>query len=146
MSEADAAEEVPVEFDATGLVPVVTQDADSDEVLMVAYANAAAISRTTETGLAHYYSRSREELWQKGATSGNVQRIEGIRIDCDGDTLLYRVSQAGGACHTGHESCFYRSVEDVSRGTANENGKAETVVETEAVADRVFDPEAVYDD
>jgi phosphoribosyl-AMP cyclohydrolase len=111
MSEADAA--VNVQFDAQGLVPVVAQDTDTEEVLMLAYANREAISRTAETGFAHYYSRSREAVWRKGETSGHVQRVGEIRIDCDGDAILYTVSQAGGACHTGYKTCFYRTVEGV---------------------------------
>jgi phosphoribosyl-AMP cyclohydrolase len=164
MSEADAtataAPDVAIEFDAAGLVPVIAQEEATGEVLMLAYANAEAIAQTTETGLAHYYSRSREELWQKGKTSGNVQHVEAVRIDCDGDTLLYRVSQEGGACHTGHESCFYRSVEGVPREAGSGDGEADEgeqteeadastpgrlSVETEVVGDRVFDP-AVYDE
>lgn len=109
-----------------GLVPVVTQDADSGAVVMLAYASETALERTRETGLAHYYSRSRDALWQKGETSGHVQHIEEIRVDCDGDALLYRVQQDGGACHTGFGSCFYRSVDG------------------EVVGERVFDPDNVY--
>lgn len=169
MSEADAA--VEIEFDARGLVPVIAQEVESGQVLTLAYANAEAIARTAETELAHYYSRSREELWQKGETSGHVQRVAEIRIDCDGDAMLYRVSQKGGACHTGYETCFYRSVEGVSVDREDEHGSsadaiadsresgdtgsegAETgtsdagtlAVETEITADRVFDPDAVYE-
>ena len=159
MTNTDTA--VDVQFDSRGLVPVVTQDADSGQVLMLAFASADAISRTLETGLAHYYSRSREELWQKGATSGHVQRIDDVRIDCDGDSVLYSVSQEGGACHTGYETCFYRSVDGVSidSGTSgngdgdadgSETDRARTnetndlTVETRVVADHVFDPDAVY--
>ncbi|WP_251329035.1 phosphoribosyl-AMP cyclohydrolase [Haloplanus pelagicus] len=119
---------VDVDFGADGLVPAVAQDADSGEVLMLAYVSPSALDRTRETGRAHYYSRSRDELWEKGATSGNVQHVEEVRVDCDADTLLYLVDQEGGACHTGHRSCFYRTVEG------------------ETVGERVFDPDAVYDD
>jgi phosphoribosyl-AMP cyclohydrolase / phosphoribosyl-ATP pyrophosphohydrolase len=91
-----------------GLVPVVAQDLGSGDVLMVAYADRGAVERTVATGEAHYYSRSRGERWHKGATSGNVQRVEEVRYDCDGDTLLYRVRPAGPACHTGRRSCFFR--------------------------------------
>ena len=98
-----------VAWDAAGLVPVVTQDASSGDVLTVAYANGLALRRTLETGEAHYWSRSRAELWRKGATSGNVQRVREVRLDCDGDALLYRVDPAGPACHTGQRSCFYRA-------------------------------------
>jgi len=157
MTNADAA--IDVQFDSEGLVPVIAQDADSGRVLMFAYASADAIARTIETGVAHYYSRSREELWQKGETSGHVQRVAEIRIDCDGDSVLYSVLQEGGACHTGYRTCFYRSVEGVSDGPATGEddgtdgsstdgarpGEAEALtVETQVVADRVFDPDAVY--
>lgn len=93
-------------FDERGLLPVVAQDADSGEVLMLAWATRDALARTAETGRAHYWSRSRNSLWAKGDTSGNVQRVREIRVDCDGDTVLYRVGQQGPACHTGERSCF----------------------------------------
>ena len=93
-----------------GLVPVVTQDAENSEVLMLAFADYEAVKATLATGYAHYHSRSRNSLWKKGDTSGNLQKIVEIRIDCDDDTLLYRVQQTGPACHTGNRSCFYRSV------------------------------------
>ncbi|HEY5940610.1 MAG TPA: bifunctional phosphoribosyl-AMP cyclohydrolase/phosphoribosyl-ATP diphosphatase HisIE, partial [Gemmatimonadales bacterium] len=95
-----------VKFGADGLVPVVTQESRSGDVLMVAFANRDALDRTLATGLAHYYSRSRGALWQKGETSGHVQRIVEVRLDCDGDTILYRVEQTGPACHTGTRTCF----------------------------------------
>ena len=95
-----------VRFGADGLVPVVTQESRSGDVLMVAFANRDALDRTLTTGLAHYYSRSRGVLWQKGETSAHVQRIVEVRLDCDGDTLLYRVEQTGPACHTGARTCF----------------------------------------
>ncbi len=91
-----------------GLVPVVVQDRRTGMVLMVAYVNRDALERTIDTGLAHYYSRSRGKLWLKGETSGNVQRVREIYVDCDGDTLLYVVDPEGPACHTGNVSCFYR--------------------------------------
>ncbi|HYH80902.1 MAG TPA: bifunctional phosphoribosyl-AMP cyclohydrolase/phosphoribosyl-ATP diphosphatase HisIE [Longimicrobium sp.] len=97
-----------VKFDDRGLVPVVAQDARTGEVLMLAWANAQALRLTLETGRAHYWSRSRAALWMKGETSGNVQRLEDVRVDCDGDAVLYRVSQAGPACHTGERTCFHR--------------------------------------
>jgi phosphoribosyl-AMP cyclohydrolase len=117
---------VDIEFDEDGLVPVVAQDVETEAVLMLAYATREAVERTRETDRAHYYSRSREELWEKGATSGNTQEIHEIRVDCDGDTLLYRVEQTGGACHTGHRSCFYRTLDG------------------ENVGEVVFDPDDVY--
>ena len=95
-----------VRFGADGLVPVVTQESRSGDVLMVAFANRDAVDRTLATGLAHYYSRSRGVLWQKGETSGHVQRVVEIRLDCDGDAILYRVEQTGPACHTGTRTCF----------------------------------------
>jgi phosphoribosyl-ATP pyrophosphohydrolase/phosphoribosyl-AMP cyclohydrolase len=95
-----------VRFGADGLVPVVTQESRSGDVLMVAFANRDALDHTLATGLAHYYSRSRGVLWQKGETSGHVQRVVEVRLDCDGDTLLYRVEQTGPACHTGTRTCF----------------------------------------
>lgn len=97
-------------FDAQGLIPVVTQDATSGAVLMLAYANREALEKTLETREAHYYSRSRQQLWHKGETSGHVQQVKEVRFDCDADTLLYRVLQTGAACHTGEYSCFYRSL------------------------------------
>jgi len=98
-----------VKFDDRGLVPVVTQDAADNAVLMVAWANAGAIRNTFATGRASYWSRSRKALWVKGETSGHVQEVEDVLYDCDVDTLLYRVRQEGPACHTGERTCFYRS-------------------------------------
>jgi phosphoribosyl-ATP pyrophosphohydrolase/phosphoribosyl-AMP cyclohydrolase len=95
-----------VRFGADGLVPVVTQESRSGDVLMVAFANQDALERTLATGLAHYFSRSRGVLWQKGETSTHVQRVLEVRLDCDGDTILYRVEQTGPACHTGTRTCF----------------------------------------
>ncbi len=100
-----------VDFEkGNGLVPVVVQDIDTKVVLMLAYANKEALMKTIETGFAHYYSRSRRKIWKKGETSGNVQRIVKILLDCDEDTLLYLVKQKGVACHTGEYSCFFRTV------------------------------------
>ena len=93
-------DDVEVDFGDDGLVPAVAQDADSGEVLMLAYVSPAALERTRETGRAHYYSRSRDELWEKGATSGHTQEVQEIRVDCDADTLLYLVDQTGGACRS----------------------------------------------
>ena len=93
-----------------GLIPVVAQDATSGDVLTVAYANALALERTLATGEAHYWSRSRAELWRKGATSGHVQRVRAVLLDCDGDALVYRVDPAGAACHTGERTCFFRGL------------------------------------
>ena len=95
-----------VKFGADGLVPVVTQESRSGDVLMVAYANRDALDRTLSTGMAHYFSRSRGKLWQKGETSEHVQHVVEVRLDCDGDAVLYRVEQTGPACHTGTRTCF----------------------------------------
>ena len=98
-----------VRFGADGLVPVVAQESRSGDVLMVAYANREALERTASTGQAHYYSRSRSALWRKGESSGQVQSVREIRVDCDGDAVLYRVEQTGPACHTGTPTCFARA-------------------------------------
>ena len=97
---------IPVRFDESGLVPVVVQQWDSGEVLMVAWMDAEALRRTRESGRATYWSRSRQEYWVKGETSGNPQAVREIRVDCDGDTLLLLVDQLGVACHTGSRTCF----------------------------------------
>ncbi|MCK5200684.1 MAG: phosphoribosyl-AMP cyclohydrolase [Spirochaetales bacterium] len=91
-----------------GLVPVIAQDSETNEILMVAYANKEALNLTLSTGYAHYYSRSRKNIWKKGGMSGHTQKILEIRIDCDRDSLIYKVKQKGGACHTGYYSCFFR--------------------------------------
>jgi phosphoribosyl-AMP cyclohydrolase / phosphoribosyl-ATP pyrophosphohydrolase len=98
---------VDIAYDERGLVPVVVQDWRTGEVLTLAYANAEAIARTRETGELHLWSRSRAELWHKGATSGNTQRVRAMRMDCDGDALLALVEPAGPACHTGERTCFH---------------------------------------
>ena len=95
-----------IRYDASGLVPVVAQDAETGEVLMLAYASREAVERTISSGEAHYYSRSRGELWRKGETSGNTQKVVDVRLDCDGDALLYKGEPAGPACHTGERTCF----------------------------------------
>ena len=100
-----------LKYDAQGLIPAIVQDADSGEVLMLAYMNPESLSLTLSTGETHFWSRSRRELWHKGETSGNVQRVVEMRVDCDEDTLLVRVHPAGPACHTGNQVCFYRSME-----------------------------------
>lgn len=99
-----------IKFDANGLVPVIVQDAETGEVLTLAYMNAEALHLTLETGEAVFWSRSRSQLWHKGATSGNTQRVVDIHADCDADALLVRVLPAGPACHTGNRSCFYRTL------------------------------------
>lgn len=99
-------------FDEKGLIPAVIQDAINKEVLMVAYMNAESLRRTVETGLTWFWSRSRKQYWQKGETSGHVQKVKEILYDCDQDTLLILVEQTGPACHTGSRTCFYRSFSD----------------------------------
>ncbi len=93
-----------------GLLPVIVQDIESREVLMLAYANREAVEKTIETGYAYFWSRSRGKLWMKGETSGNVLRVEEILVDCDGDSIIYLARPSGPACHTGNRSCFFRSV------------------------------------
>ena len=107
-----------IRFDERGLVPVVIQDWASGEVLTLAYANAEGIDRTRETGELHLWSRSRGELWHKGATSGNVQRVRALRLDCDGDAVLALVEPAGPACHTGERTCFHNGELDPVPGEA----------------------------
>ncbi len=100
-----------LKYNANGLIPAILQDADTGQVLMVAWMNAEALQLTRETGLAHFWSRSRGQLWRKGATSGNVMYVQAILVDCDADTLLLKVRPAGPACHTGAVSCFFRTLE-----------------------------------
>jgi len=120
-----------VQFKKTGgLIPVIAQDFRTNEVLMLAYMNKDALEKTLSTGKVHYWSRSRQSLWLKGEVSGHVQILKEVYIDCDGDTLLVKVDQIGGAaCHKGYRTCFFRKIED---------GRATTVLE------RVFDPEEKY--
>lgn len=120
-----------IRFDAHGLIPAIVQDGANGQVLMHAYMNAEALALTRETGLAHYYSRSRKRLWRKGEESGHVQRVREILYDCDGDTLLLKVDQVVAACHTGNRSCFFRRLGDDDPGT----GRG---------AERKFDPAAIY--
>lgn len=104
-----------VKYNGHGLVPVIVQDAHAKKVRMLAYMNEEALKKTLETGKVHYYSRSRKTQWLKGETSGNYQHLKGISIDCDGDTLLLQIEQENGiSCHTGHATCFYRSLEEVA--------------------------------
>ncbi len=126
-SAGTGAEAVDLAFDDNEYVPAVAQDVETGAVLMLAYVTREALDRTRETGRAHYHSRSRDELWQKGQSSGHVQRVEEVRVDCDGDALLYLVDQEVGACHTGFESCFHRTVDG------------------DVVGERVFDPDDVYE-
>jgi phosphoribosyl-AMP cyclohydrolase len=120
-----------LDFDkAGGLVPVVAQDADTGEVLMLAWMNREAFEETVRTGRAVYFSRSRNKLWRKGEESGHFQEVKGVFIDCDADTVLLKVKQIGGAaCHEGYKSCFFRQLEGD---------------ELKVIAERIFDPKAVY--
>lgn len=116
-----------IRFDEKGLAAVVAQDVATGEVLTLAYANREAVEKTLATGEAHYYSRSRSELWRKGATSGNTQRVAEVRLDCDGDALLYRVEPHGPACHTGERTCFFTTLAGEGVGVAvGETGTTES--------------------
>ena len=130
-------------FDASGLIPVVTTDAATGELLMHAYMNEAALIKTIETGEAHYYSRSRQQLWHKGATSGLVQRVQQLLIDDDQDCLWLRVAVAGSgaSCHVGYRSCFYRQIA-VGHGASDDQPLTLSFTETA----KTFDPVAVYGD
>ncbi len=118
-----------IAFDADGLVPAIAQEDASGEVLMMAWMNRDAITRTLKTGQVHYYSRSRRELWRKGETSGQTQKLVDFRVDCDGDTVLVLVEQTGVACHTGRHNCFFR---------APRKGKLETIAEIETDPDKLY--------
>ncbi|MFB6232617.1 MAG: phosphoribosyl-AMP cyclohydrolase [Salinibacter sp.] len=120
-----------VTFDDDGLVPAIAQDAETGQVLMMAYMTADTLRETLERGRMVYWSRSRQERWAKGEASGHTQTVEEVRLDCDGDTLLFKVQQEGGACHTGFHSCFYRRAE------------GERLVED---GKKIFDPGEVYDE
>ena len=123
-------------YDRDGLITAVVTDVSSGELLMVAHMNAQALSRTVETGEAWYFSRSRQQLWKKGESSGHVQRVKELRVDCDQDAIWLKVEQAGaGACHTGRRSCFYRVVPIGTKG--------EVTLEFRD-SDKTFDPNAVY--
>ena len=118
-----------VTFDADGLVPAIVQDVETDQVFMMAYMTADTLRETLDTGRMVYWSRSRQERWVKGQTSGHTQAVEEVRVDCDGDALLFKVRQEGGACHTGYRSCFFRRADN------------EILV---ADGEKVFDPDEVY--
>lgn len=131
-----------IRFDSSGLVPVVAVEALTGELLMLAYANRAALELTRESERAHYWSRSRGELWAKGETSGNVQEIVEIAIDCDGDAVVYRVRQTGPACHTLRRSCFYRSLGDAGEHEVSENDGVGHILSRvdRVIADRIANP------
>lgn len=119
-----------LKWTAEGLIPAIVQDAETDQVLMMAWMDAEAVRRTVSSGQTHFYSRSRRQSWHKGGTSGHVQHVEEIRLDCDADVLLIRARQVGGACHEGYRSCFFRRVRP--DGSLAEEGE------------KVFDPQSVY--
>ncbi len=120
------------DFEKHPLIPTIAQDAETGEILMMAYMNAESYDETLKTGRVCYFSRSRQKLWRKGEESGNVQKLHGLYIDCDADTILVKVEQIGGAaCHTGFRSCFYRKIDADSREAIEEGT-------------RVFDPKKVY--
>jgi phosphoribosyl-AMP cyclohydrolase len=119
-----------MKFDEHGLLVAIVQDATTQEVLMQAFMNAEALRLTLETKVAHYFSRSRQKLWKKGESSGHVQRVREVLLDCDQDAVVLKVDQVGGACHTGFRSCFYRRV--------SEDGSLKEV------GDKVFDPDQTY--
>ena len=119
-----------LKFDSAGLIPAIVQDASTGEVLMMAWMNRESLAKTVETGKTHFFSRSRGKLWFKGETSGHVQHVRSISVDCDADVLLVKVAQVGAACHDGYYSCFYRQFQP------GEQWKV--------VGRKVFDPERVY--
>lgn len=126
-----------ITWDEGGLVPAIVQDAQTGQVLMLAYMNRESLQRTLETGQTHFWSRSRQQLWHKGATSGNVQHVREIRYDCDGDALLVRVEPEGPACHSGETSCFYRVINGwVS--SVNPFGRRQAVDRPAAILDELF--------
>ena len=119
-------------FDEKGLIPAFIVDAETKEVLMMAWMNADSLRSTIETGKTHFWSRSRQEYWTKGESSGHTQEVRGIYTDCDSDTLVIEVVQHGAACHNGYRSCFYRRLGESGRW--------------DVVAEKIFDPEEVYKD
>lgn len=120
-----------LKYDADGLIPAVIQDADTAEVLMMAYMNKTSLAESIRTGKTHFWSRSRQQYWMKGEASGHTQEIQEILVDCDADTVLIKAKQSGAACHEGYQSCFFRKYEP-------DNGEWTTCSE------RVFDPKDVY--
>ena len=120
-----------LKYTADGLIPAIVQDAATSRVLMLAWMNATSLQRTVETGLMHYWSRSRQKYWLKGETSGHTQKVLRWAVDCDADTLLFEVEQPGGACHTGYESCFFQAY--------TPDGSPLEIKE-----EKLFDPEKTY--
>jgi phosphoribosyl-AMP cyclohydrolase len=145
IEQVEEGDDLAPRFDDRGLITVVTTDADTGELLMQGYMNAEALQRTITTGEAHYYSRSRQVLWHKGATSGFVQKVRELLVDDDQDCIWLRVEVTGGAsCHVGYRSCFYRRV---PVGKAFEQRQANGRIDLEwTETEKVFDPEDVYGD
>jgi phosphoribosyl-AMP cyclohydrolase len=119
-----------LKYDQNGLIPVIIQDQQNGQVLMMAYMDRTSLQRTIETGKTHFWSRSRQAYWMKGEQSGHVQQVKGIYADCDADTLLVQVEQTGAACHKGYRSCFFRRLEQDQQWVV--------------IAERQFDPDKVY--
>lgn len=119
-------------FDANGLITAIAQDADNNQILMVAYMNKEALDLTIKTGIATYYSRSRKKLWKKGEESGHIQKVRQILLDCDQDCIVLKVSVDAGQCHAGYQSCFYRAIKSGSQ------------TQLEFIAEKVYDPAATY--
>ena len=120
-----------LKFDEKGLITAVVQDIDTNQILMVAYMNRDAVKKTIISNLACFWSRSRQEFWIKGQTSGHTQTVKSVSVDCDGDALLVKVEQKGGACHMGYQSCFFREISMIGE-------------ETKIVSQKVFEPNQVY--
>ncbi len=125
-------DDLTLQFDSNGLLPVIAQDADTGQVLMTAYMNKDALAKTIETGFATYFSRSRQKLWKKGEQSGHFQKVKQILVDCDQDCLLLKVTVDAGQCHAGYQSCFYRELDKTNPKKLNH------------IAKKVFDPEETY--
>ena len=119
-------------FDKNGLIPAIAQDANSGEILMVAYMNEESLNMTLKTGNAVYFSRSRQKLWKKGEQSGHAQKVQQILVDCDQDCLIIKVKVDSGQCHTGHYSCFYRTIDEDNKE------------KLKFIADKVYDPQKAY--
>lgn len=119
-------------FDANGLIPAIAQDANTGEILMVAYMNEESLGLTLETGNAVYFSRSRQKLWKKGEQSGHMQKVHQVLVDCDQDCLIIKVTVDSGQCHTGYQSCFYRAVTE------------DNAAKLKFLAEKVYDPEKAY--
>ena len=141
-----------LKFDDNGLIPAIVQDVRSKQVLMVAYMNREAVQKTLRTGKTHFYSRSRKRMWLKGESSGHIQKVKSIALDCDGDALVVKVTQTGGACHTGYATCFYRRLEmqpkmSSSRKRGSDSrlrGNDAGALKWKVTGKRLFDPDKVY--